>query len=45
MPSIREACVSLWNDLNPPEPTARYLAKFFAVAVVLFAIAFLIGHV
>jgi hypothetical protein len=41
---LRETLTNVWDQLNPSEPDARFLAIFFASAMALFAIAFLIGH-
>ncbi len=44
MRSLRQAFHSLWDHLNPSEPSPYFLATFFASAMLLFAIAILIGH-
>jgi hypothetical protein len=44
MGPFRKACADVWSRLNPSEPGPQYLAIFFTTAVVLFFIAFLIGH-
>lgn len=41
---LREACIAVWDHLNPSEPGKFYLAIFFASAMTLFLIAYLIGQ-
>ncbi len=43
MRTIRDACAALWHQLNPSEPSSGFLATFFASAMVLFAVAYIIG--
>lgn len=42
--SIRDACAAVWDQLNPSEPGVGFLATFFAAAMTLFLIGFLIGQ-
>ena len=44
MRHIREACIAVWDQLNPSEPGPHFLAIFFATAMALFVIAYLIGQ-
>ncbi len=44
MQAIRETCAALWDQLNPSEPSPHFLIKFFATAIVLFLIAYMIGQ-
>lgn len=44
MPSFRDTFSTVWDSLNPKEPTAGFLAKFFAAAIVVFGVAILIGY-
>lgn len=43
--NLRRRLARLWSDLNPKEPSAGYLARFYLAAVVIFAFALLIGWV
>ena len=40
---MRDLLAGIWQRLNPAEPTPLYLLSFFAAALCLFVIAFLIG--
>ena len=44
MRSIRQTCATVWDQLNPSEPGPHYLIKFFATAMALFFVAYLIGQ-
>lgn len=44
MQYLRDACVAAWDHLNPSEPSKYFLAAFFAAAMALFLIAYLIGQ-
>ncbi|WP_380058937.1 hypothetical protein ACFE33_15565 (plasmid) [Falsihalocynthiibacter sp. SS001] len=38
------AARSVWDALNPEEPSTKYLVIWFAVAITVFAVGFAIGH-
>lgn len=40
---LRHRLARLWSDLNPKEPTAGYLIRFYLAAALVFVIAALIG--
>jgi len=42
--SLQEKLASIWEALNPPEPTPKYLATFMGTVIVLFTAAYLIGQ-
>lgn len=44
MRSLQETLASVWEALNPSEPTPKYLVLFMGTAIVLFALAYLIGQ-
>ena len=44
MRHLREACIAVWDQLNPSEPGKHYLTIFFATAMALFVVAYLIGQ-
>ena len=44
MRSLQETLASVWETLNPSEPTPKYLATFMGTVIVLFAAAYLIGQ-
>ena len=45
MRSLQEALASMWETLNPTEPSPKYLAVFMGSAAVLFLLAIWVGHV
>lgn len=45
MTRLHSAITTLWDFLNPSEPSTLYLAGFLAFAVTTFAVGYLIGHI
>ena len=43
MRSLQEALASMWEALNPTEPSPKYLAVFMGTAAVLFFLAYWLG--
>jgi hypothetical protein len=44
MAGLRHKLADVWDKLNPSEPSPLFLVKFMALAVVLFALAYLVGR-
>ena len=44
MTSLREALASIWEALNPAEPSAKYLSIFLGTAVILFFLSYWLGQ-
>lgn len=45
MTRLHSAFTTLWDLLNPSEPTTLYLAGFLAFAVATFGAGYMIGHI
>jgi hypothetical protein len=43
MSKLSRTIATAWENLNPSEPSPAFLAKFMAVAVALFAAAYVIS--
>lgn len=41
---MRDLIAEVWQRLNPVDPSPTYLLKFLGAAIVLFAIALMIGR-
>lgn len=44
MTSLQEALASIWDALNPVEPSTKYLAIFMGAAVILFFLSYWLGQ-
>lgn len=45
MTRLHSAITTLWDFLNPSEPTVVYLAGFMAFALAIFGAGYLIGQI
>lgn len=44
MTRIGDLAASLWQRLNPSEPSKRHLVAFYVFAILVFALGIWIGH-